>query len=117
MGSGTDEFVLLTGIDDPLKAARSLVTEKRSVVCRLGERGSVVMDKNGESSCEALKVKVADTLGAGDTFNSGFLWALARGESLEYANRAGCAAAAINISMPGARNCPTEHELLSFLSD
>ncbi len=115
-GSGYDDFVPLTGINDPLEAARSLVTEKRAVICRMGERGSVVIDRNGESSCEAYKVSVADTLGAGDAFNSGFLWALARGESIQYANRAGCAAAAINISKPGARNCPNEQELLLFLA-
>jgi len=114
-GSGMDEFVPLTGIHDPLAAARSLVTEKRTVICRMGERGSVAMDWNGEFQCEAFKVKVADTLGAGDAFNSGFLWALAKGESFQFANRAGCAAAAINISKPGARNCPGEQELLSFL--
>ncbi len=113
-GSGNDDFVPLTGISDPLEAARSLVTEKRAVICRMGDRGSVVIDRDGESTCEAFQVSVADTLGAGDAFNSGFLWALARGESLQYANRAGCAAAAINISKPGARNCPNEQELLSF---
>ncbi len=117
LGSGIDEFSPLTGIRDPFEAARSLVTEKRTIICRMGDRGSVVLDRNGESRCEAFQVNVADTLGAGDAFNSGFLWALAKGESLQYANRAGCAAAAINISKPGARNCPKEQELLSFLSN
>lgn len=115
LGSGIDEFVPLTGISDPFEAARSLVTDKRTIICRMGDRGSVVMDRNGESRCEAFQVKIADTLGAGDAFNSGFLWALAKGERLDYANRAGCAAAAINITKPGARNCPNEQELLSFL--
>jgi len=114
-GSGLDEFVPLTGINDPLEAARSLVTEKRTVICRMGDRGSVALEQNGEYRCEAFSVNVADTLGAGDAFNSGFLWALAKGESLQFANRAGCAAAAINISKTGARNCPNEQELLSFL--
>ncbi|PKM70682.1 MAG: hypothetical protein CVU93_00825, partial [Firmicutes bacterium HGW-Firmicutes-18] len=116
LGSGIDEFAPLTGISDPLEAARSLVTDKRTIICRMGDLGSVVMDRNGEFACEAFQVKVADTLGAGDAFNSGFLWALARGENFQFANRAGCAAAAINISKSGARNCPNELELLSFLA-
>jgi sugar/nucleoside kinase (ribokinase family) len=116
LGSGVEELVPLTGISDPLAAARSLVTEKRTVVCRLGEQGSVAFDRYGEYASGAFPVAIVDTLGAGDAFNSGFLWALSRGNPLAEANRAGCAAAALNLTQRGARNCPDEKELLSFLA-
>ena len=116
LGSGEDEFVPLTGINNPLSAAKSLVTEKRTVVCRMAEKGSIAFDHFGEYSSGAFPVKIVDTLGAGDAFNSGFLWAISNGNSLEYANQAGCAAAALNLAKRGARNCPSEQELLSFMA-
>ncbi|NMC83647.1 MAG: sugar kinase [Anaerolineaceae bacterium] len=116
LGSGAEELVPLTGISDPLAAARSLVTEKRTVVCRMGEQGSIAFDRSGEYACGAFPVAVVDTLGAGDAFNSGFLWALSQNQPLAQANRAGCAAAALNLTQRGARHCPTEKELLSFLA-
>jgi sugar/nucleoside kinase (ribokinase family) len=116
LGSGEDEFVPLSGIRDPFEAARSMVTDKRTVVCRMGDKGSVAFGRTGEHGCGAYSVEVADTLGAGDAFNSAFLWALAGEKSLAFANQAGCAAAALNVSKKGARNCPHEQELLSFMS-
>lgn len=115
LGSGDDELAPLAGINDPFSAAKSFVTDKRSVVCRMGGKGSVAFDRLGEYHCDAYTVNVADTLGAGDSFNSGFIWALSKGKSLEYANKAGCAAAALNLTKRGARNCPSEIELLNFL--
>ena len=116
LGSGSEEFIPLTGITDPLNAAMSLVTDKRAVVCRMAEKGSIAFDLNGEYSCGAFPTKIIDTLGAGDAFNSGFLWAISKGKPLEYANQAGCATAALNLAKRGARNCPSEEELLSFLA-
>ncbi|GAP12411.1 sugar kinase, ribokinase family [Longilinea arvoryzae] len=115
LGSGLDEFVPLTGIGDPFKAARSLVTDKRAVVCRMGNKGSIAFDRLGAYGCGAFPVEVVDTLGAGDAYNSGFLWALSKEKDLQFANQAGCAAAAINITRQGARNCPDEKELVFFL--
>jgi sugar/nucleoside kinase (ribokinase family) len=117
LGSGPDELAPLAGIADPLEAARSLVTEKRAVICRLGDRGSVAFDRSGAYGCGAFPVEVEDTLGAGDAFNSGFLWALAGGKSLRDANAAGCADAALNLTKRGARNCPDEKELLRFMAE
>jgi Sugar kinases, ribokinase family len=116
LGSGVEEFVPLTGIDDPLAAARSLVTNKRTVICRMGKKGSIVFRRDAEYYAGAYAVEVADTLGAGDAFNSGFLWAIEKGLTLQEANQAGCAAAALNLTKRGARNCPTERELRVFMS-
>ena len=42
-----------------------------------GDRGAVAMTRAGEVRVEARKVEVVDTVGAGDTFNAGFLAGLA----------------------------------------
>ncbi|MGB8215569.1 MAG: sugar kinase [Anaerolineales bacterium] len=116
LGSGIDEIVPLTGISDPIKAAKSLVTKKRTVVCRMGDKGSIAFDSLGEYGSGAFSVEVVDTLGAGDAFNSGFLWALSKGKPIQSANQTGCAAAALNLTKRGAHNCPNEKELLSFMA-
>ncbi len=116
LGSGPDELAPLAGLADPDAAARSLVRGSRAVVCRLGAQGARVYTAAGVSSCGAFPVQVADTLGAGDCYNSGFLFALASGANLAAANVCGCAAAAVCLTRPGARGGPTRAELFDFLS-
>lgn len=116
LGSGEEELAPLAGLSDPLAAAASFVRPGRAVVCRLGTRGAAALDSTGTSFCPAFPVPVADTLGAGDAYNSGFLYALYNGMPLAAANRRGCAAAALNLTQPGARNCPTAAALEAFLA-
>lgn len=92
-----------------------LVSETRAVIARSGEKGADLLTVRGQSHCDAFPVRSVDTVGAGDCYNSGFLYALAKGYAPEFANICGCAAAAIAIQGVGARNCPTEAELLAFL--
>ena len=116
LGSGEEELAPLAGLSDPLAAAASFVRPGRAVVCRLGARGAAALDSTGTSFCPAFPVPVADTLGAGDAYSSGFLYALYNGMPLAAANRRGCAAAALNLTQPGARNCPTAAALEAFLA-
>jgi fructokinase len=115
-GSAEEELLPLSGMHDVESAARSLVNERCTVIARMGAQGSTVYSTQGASHCAAFPIQVADTLGAGDSFNSGFLYALSRGWSLETANICGSAAAALNSTKVGARNCPTQEELLAFLA-
>jgi 2-dehydro-3-deoxygluconokinase len=115
LGSAEDELVPLTGCPDADTAARKLVTQKRVVIARLGAKGATVYSSSGESHCDAFPVIVADTLGAGDCYTSGFLFALTHGYDLAFANVCGCAAGAMSLVKPGARNCPTRADLFAFL--
>lgn len=114
-GSGEEELCPLTGLADPEAAARSLVTDRRIVVSRLGAKGAKVYTKAEEALCPGFQVPVKDTLGAGDTYNSGFLFALVQNWELAVANICGCAAAALNLTKSGARNCPSREALTGFL--
>lgn len=111
-----DDLIPLTGIEDPDEAAKQLVTEKRTVIVRMGAKGARVYTANSVSHCGGFPVEVADTLGAGDCYNSGFLYALSKGRSVEDANICACAAAAMGITKTGARNCPDEAALMEFLT-
>ena len=48
----------------------------RIVVFTLGDKGSVVAWKDGYYFAPGYKVKVVDTLGAGDVYHGGFLYAM-----------------------------------------
>ena len=110
-----DDLIPLTGIKDITQAAKSLVNENRCVIAKNGINGSTIYTKDNVYHQDIFKVDVVDTLGAGDAYNSGFLYALANDLSLIEANKIASATAAINSTQPGARNCPTEKELLEFI--
>ncbi len=64
----------------------------------------------------AFEVEVADTTGAGDVFLGFFLAALDRGEAPEAALREAAAAAAIQVTRPGAAEAiPTAEEVATML--
>lgn len=88
-----------------------------------GAKGATAYTARGKVSVSAPKIVVADTVGAGDTFNAGFLAALDRAgllskaavaelseEALRDALSLGTRAAAVTCSRAGA-NPPWAHEL------
>ncbi|MCX7644399.1 MAG: carbohydrate kinase [Rhodobacteraceae bacterium] len=88
-----------------------------------GAAGARGFTAKGEVAVEGRRVEVADTVGAGDTFNAGVLAALDRAGALTKAALAdlpeatlrealslGCRAAAVTVSRPGA-NPPWSHEV------
>ena len=94
------------------------------VLVTRGNAGVTALSSAGlEISAPAVEAQVVDTVGAGDTFNAGFLAGLARmkklsrnglaeltGNDLESALRLGNAAAAVTVSRAGA-NPPWDWEL------
>jgi sugar/nucleoside kinase (ribokinase family) len=116
LGSGIDELSVVTGIKDPRKAAQSLVTEKRIVVCKSGEQGASVYALKEAYQMSAYPIDIQDTIGAGDTFNSGFLVAFCRGRNLQECLLWGCASAGYSIQFEGAGHGPTEKELTDFIA-
>lgn len=59
----------------------TLITELslHFIILTLGEKGSIVMSEQDYSAISACKVKVVDTVGAGDGFSAGFISALNQG--------------------------------------
>ncbi len=74
------------------------------VVVKLGAAGAYACSADGTALVPAASAPVvADTTGAGDAFNAGYIVArLIRGEPMGEAARAGCALAAAKLAWPGA---------------
>ena len=108
----------------PADAAMRLLDVGPKLILRThGSEGATAIHASGSYTHPAQKVSVADTIGAGDTFNAGLLTSLAETASLSKAGldaitedllRAAldlaARAAAITVSRPGA-NPPWRHEL------
>jgi 5-dehydro-2-deoxygluconokinase len=92
------ELMLAAAIEDLDKATAKLLDGVPMLVSKLGEQGTRVLTRDETVYLPPYKVEVATTIGAGDGFASGFLYAKLRGlpliECLHYGN----AAAAIVVS-------------------
>lgn len=116
LGSAEEEIVPLAGGGPVEAAVRALVEGKRTVIARLGESGAFLAWPGGEAHVRGFPVKVADTLGAGDAFNAGYIAARLASLSEPDAVRWGNAVAALSIMRPGARGTPSRAELETFLA-
>lgn len=115
LGAASDEVGALTGIDDPTAAATALAGGDRLVVTRLGAAGAVACSAVGVFVEPGFAVSMADSVGAGDAFNAGFIAARIRGSAIAESLRWGNAVAALTIMRPGARSTPSMHEVEGLL--
>ncbi|MBQ8461639.1 MAG: carbohydrate kinase family protein [Bacteroidales bacterium] len=81
------------------------------LVVKMGSKGSTVVTKEGEKFLPAmLNSNVVDAIGAGDSFNSGFITAFVQGKELEYCQYLGNLTGAINTTAAGGTGAFTSKE-------
>lgn len=84
------------------------------IVVKQGELGCMVTDGDESHFLEALNVECQDTTGAGDAFNSGFLYGYLRGKSIERSAIIGNFVASCCVRESGATNgLPSLSEIIS----
>ncbi len=72
-----EELLLITGIEDEEKAARSILdTGCGAVLLSMGEKGSQVFTRSTHAFVPAFRVNAIDATGAGDAFLGAILWQL-----------------------------------------
>ncbi len=96
-----DEARRLTGRKTAAAAAQALRKLARIVVIKCGARGVLVAGPEGMFQVPAVKTRVVETTGAGDSFNAGFLTQFVRGASLLECAQAGVAAGARAVTKVG----------------
>jgi ribokinase len=97
------EAALLSGLDDPLEAARGLCAAgARRVIVTLGADGCLWLDGEMHHHRPAPAVQPVDSTGAGDSFCGVLAAALAGGLGLESAILRAQAAASLSVTRRGA---------------
>ncbi len=98
-----EEARMLTGVEEPLAAARALLDAGAgSVAVKLGAEGCLVAGREGHFVSPGFPVEAVDTTGAGDCFAGGYLAALMRGADEAAAARLANAAGALCVRRLGA---------------
>ncbi|SHN43603.1 carbohydrate kinase family protein [Cryptosporangium aurantiacum] len=97
----TAELLAVTGCDDLVEAASTLVAGGTTVVLKDGARGGRVWSPAGEYAAPSVPVDVVDTTGAGDSFNAGFLAAHLGGAPLPEAVAWAAAAGSLSTRAAG----------------
>lgn len=96
-----DEARRITGETDTDRALAKLAKRVPLVVIKCGRRGALVQAGDKKREVPSTIVTPVDTIGAGDSFNAGFLAAFLRGESPEACAAYGNRTAALSTLRPG----------------
>lgn len=95
------EACKLAGVSNVEEAMRRLADRVPMLVVKQGAKGAIAVVRGKEVSVPAIAVKVVDPVGAGDTFNAGFLHKYVQGADLEECLAYGNLAAACSTTRPG----------------
>lgn len=92
---------------EQVAAARGLIDsgQARIVALSRGEGGAMLVSVHGAWCAAALRVDVASTIGAGDSFVAGLVWALSQGQDEARAFAQAMAASAAALLTPGTALC------------
>jgi len=110
-----NEAKALTGASEVDGAAAQLSQQCDIVAVKLGRRGALACQGSLMVRAPALPVQVADTVGAGDSFNAGFLCGYLNGWPLERSLQLACASGSLSTRLPGGTEAqPTLAEALQY---
>lgn len=91
-------------------AAQALIAQgqTRMVALSLGAQGAMLVTADQCLQADALQVPVAGSVGAGDSFLAGLVWALEREDELPQALATAVAAGAAAVMVPGTALCQSQ---------
>jgi sugar/nucleoside kinase (ribokinase family) len=95
------EAMRLTGAANAQAAAKQLARVVPLVAIKLGAEGAIARQGNEQWASPALKVEVVDPVGAGDSFDAGFLHDYLRGSDTKSCLAAGNRAGALSVTRAG----------------
>jgi ribokinase len=95
------EALALTGGADVLAAARDVAARGALVAVKRGAAGALAVRGDEVVEARAASASAPDTVGAGDCFDAGLVWALLDGRPLDEALGIACACGALSLRAAG----------------
>ena len=95
------EATRITGTHDPELAIRQLAEMVPLVVVKLGHGGALAQRGKERFTSPSRQVTAVDAVGAGDSFDAGFLHEYLRGSNLQTCLASGNRAGALSVTQPG----------------
>ena len=93
------------------KALKKLSDKANNIVVKQGTRGSILYCKGKTNYLEPfLNTKIVDAIGAGDSFNAGFIFKYINGSALNECQEFGNLTGAINTTAPGGTAAFTDFQ-------
>jgi len=111
------EALSITKSSDVESAARQLATKAKLISVKLGADGALACSQNSVSKSTSISVNVVDTVGAGDSFDAGFLYGYLNDWELEKSLRLACVCGALSTQQAGGTNGQsTFEEAMKYVS-
>jgi sugar/nucleoside kinase (ribokinase family) len=106
----------LTGAENVHEAANRLKSKVEAFAIKLGKDGALGISQSQKIQVESIPVKVVDTVGAGDSFDAGFVYGYLNNWELEKSLHLACVCGALSTQAAGGTTAqPTLEETLKFL--
>lgn len=106
----------LTGTENVEEAANRLGSKVEALAVKLGKDGALGTFKSQIIHAESIPVKVVDTVGAGDSFDAGFIYGYLNGWELKKSLQLACVCGALSTQQAGGTNGqPTLEEAMRYL--
>lgn len=110
------EICAITRRDDYQEAANQLIEIIPTVAVKLGEKGGRVFQKGKSFASDILKGDIVDTVGAGDSFDAGFIFGFLKSLGLEQSIRLACICGSLSTrARGGIDGQPTWEEANKYL--
>jgi sugar/nucleoside kinase (ribokinase family) len=111
------EALSITKSSDVETAAKVLGRKAKVVTIKLGANGALACQKDSIARSSSIPVDVVDTVGAGDSFDAGFLYGYLNGWTNEKSLRLACVCGALSTQQAGGTNGqPTLTEAMQYVS-
>lgn len=114
-GNSEEEIIPLTDSNNIHDAVKEIIKEDQTLICRNGSDSVLAFSENSLITREVFNISPIDSIGAGDAFNTGFIYGIVNEQSLDKALEYGNAVAGYKLLGYGARHLPNEQELDEFI--
>jgi sugar/nucleoside kinase (ribokinase family) len=111
------EALSITRSSDEVTALKKLAKITKIVAIKLGAQGALVNDQEKAQRASSIPVNVVDTVGAGDSFDAGFIYGFLNDWPMEKVLRLGCVCGSLSTQQTGGtKGQPTLAEVMKYVS-